>query len=242
MVDSTPKTTTIQLTRGFEAIVNECDADLANFKWFAQSTSHGNFYAARRDYQISGSKFLLMHRVVLERALGRVLLSSEHVDHKDRNEFNNTRDNLRLATRSQNAANARLPINSTTGYRGVSYLKNNNKWVSLIKVNQKSINLGSFDTSQDAAIAYNHAAVKYFGEFAYINDIPNWKDITPKPADRFTLSKANTSGIVGVYWEQLQQSWGVRLTVNGKKRRFGLYKTIEEAADVRQRIIEEYGL
>lgn len=66
-------------------------------------------------------------------------------------------------------------VNNTSGYRGVykqapsSRMKN--KWFAGITINGRMKNLGSFQTKEEAAMAYNTAAIKYFGEGCYINKI-----------------------------------------------------------------------
>lgn len=101
----------------------------------------------------------------------------DFVDHEDRNTLNNKIDNLRAATSSQNQANKTKTKNKTSIYKGVSSTKINNGyriydyWNCLIYVEGKSKYLGCFKSEQEAALAYNKAAVKFFGEFANLNII-----------------------------------------------------------------------
>jgi hypothetical protein len=67
--------------------------------------------------------------------------------------------------------NSKLRKDSTSGFKGVTYCKRNNKYASVIKLNQKLIWLGYFIDPLDAARAYNEAALKYHGEFANLNKI-----------------------------------------------------------------------
>lgn len=60
---------------------------------------------------------------------------------------------------------------TSSEYRGVSYSKSEGKWRAGIEVEGHSINLGSFETEDEAALAYNRAARKHFGEMAYQNRI-----------------------------------------------------------------------
>jgi len=94
-----------------------------------------------------------------------------YVDHIDRNPSNNKWNNLREADISQNGANVALMKSSTTGYKGVSkyHYSDVKKWRAYIKVNGKFINLGKYETTEEAACAYDKAAVQYFGEFALLN-------------------------------------------------------------------------
>lgn len=92
------------------------------------------------------------------------------VDHRDTNRLNCKRDNLRPATRSQNMQNT--TGRSKSGYKGV-YKRKNGSYQAQILANGLQITLGSFATDVAAAQAYNEAAIKYFGEFANLNEIPN---------------------------------------------------------------------
>ena len=59
----------------------------------------------------------------------------------------------------------------TSKYKGVSWRKQSNKWNAKIYVEKKHIHLGLFLSEEDAALAYNKAAIQYFGDEAYINKI-----------------------------------------------------------------------
>ena len=151
-------TVEIPLTRGYVTVVDAVDGDLMQFKWRVIPKSGGRFYASR------GVPSLMMHRIILGRVLGRILLSNEQVDHVDRDGLNNRRENLRLSTPAQNQQNQRRHIDSTTGYKGVRY--NKGKWMARISVNKVRVYLGVFETPEAAYAAYCDAAKKYHGEFA----------------------------------------------------------------------------
>jgi hypothetical protein len=90
------------------------------------------------------------------------------VDHKNGNSLDNRKENLRLCTIQQNSFN-RKPKN---GKLKVFYLnKSSNKYSAQIGFNNKKIYLGQFKSKEEAAKAYNEAAIKYFGEFACLNKI-----------------------------------------------------------------------
>lgn len=57
----------------------------------------------------------------------------------------------------------------TSKFKGVSLDKRTGKWISVIHPNRKSIYIGSFETEKEAAIAYNEASLKYFGDKAVLN-------------------------------------------------------------------------
>ena len=67
-----------------------------------------------------------------------------------------------------------LPKNrkkQSSQYRGVSYSSADDKWRAGIEVEGKAINLGLFTAEEEAALAYNQAARKYFGSHAYQNPV-----------------------------------------------------------------------
>jgi hypothetical protein len=74
--------------------------------------------------------------------------------------------NLREATRSQNMSNMPKRSINTSGFKGAFWNKKNEKWISQIALNNKSIYLGCFDTAQEAHAAYCKAAVELQKEFA----------------------------------------------------------------------------
>lgn len=94
----------------------------------------------------------------------------DELDHTNLVKSDNRRENLREATRTENNWNRPRRSNNTSGYKGVSYFKRNDKWRAQIKVNGKVLHLGYFDTAEEAAEAYARAAKLYFGEFARYED------------------------------------------------------------------------
>lgn len=94
------------------------------------------------------------------------------VDHVNRDTLDNRRANLRLATRSQNGANCGFNPRNTSGFRGVSFHKELRKWQAQISGKSTAVPstyLGVFDTAEEAAAAYDAAALALYGEFAQTN-------------------------------------------------------------------------
>lgn len=92
---------------------------------------------------------------------------ADFVDHQDGIRDNNRFGNLRLATNSQNQANAFWRTN-TSGIKGVRYQADRRKWIAMITVKGKQRNLGRFASIVDAAKAYRAAAIDAWGEFALV--------------------------------------------------------------------------
>jgi hypothetical protein len=88
------------------------------------------------------------------------------IDHKNGNTLDNRKENLRFATHSQQAAN-RFKTRGTSQFKGVQ--RRGDKWRAQIGFRRQVYYLGSFVDEEDAARAYDKAALKFFGEFARIN-------------------------------------------------------------------------
>ena len=93
-------------------------------------------------------------------------IGCKYYDHIDRNSLNNRKYNLRPATTQENNRNHSKNKKNTSGFTGVYWNKANEKWCSNIKVNNKTIYLGSFNLIDDAVRARKEAEQKFFGEFA----------------------------------------------------------------------------
>lgn len=156
----------IQLTQGKVALVDDEDFDYLNqWKWYANNLK-GKFYAVRSEsINKKYTGCLLMHRVIMNPTKGLV------VDHINGDTLNNQKNNLRNCTHADNIKNQKLSISNKTGFRGVSWHKNNKVYESRIRSNNISYYIGSFNNPIDAAKAYNEAAIKFHGEFANLNKI-----------------------------------------------------------------------
>jgi hypothetical protein len=155
--------------KGLIAIVDDIDGELSALKWHP-TIGRQTTYAQRRPR--FGENAIPLHRVVLERVLGRTLSKDEFADHINHNGLDNRRENLRLATRTENMRNKRRPRNNTSGYKGVCWDKKNSKWQVHIRVNSKQKLLGRFTDIKEAARIWNQAAIEAYGEFASLNVIP----------------------------------------------------------------------
>lgn len=90
------------------------------------------------------------------------------IDHRDLDNDNNTWDNLRAATHTENMHNKRIQRNSSVGAKGVSVVYTKSgvaRYRAGITVDNRGMHLGTFDTMEQAMAAYQSASQKYHGEF-----------------------------------------------------------------------------
>lgn len=150
---------TIELSQGLRAIVDDQDFELVSrIKWHAHKTK-GKVYARGR---VNGKR-VYMHQIISGDGI-------REVDHRDGDGLNNSRGNLRPSSHSQNLSSMKIKRSNTSGYKGVSKTESG-KWRACIAVNYKQISLGRYETAEEAARAYNIAAVMHFGEFALLNEV-----------------------------------------------------------------------
>ena len=140
--------------------------EIEQFKWHLDGYGYvgSNYYNNKQQQKMS------LHGAIVELS-GQTIKDNEEIDHKDTNPLNNLEINLRICTKSQNQHNKKLQKNNTSVYKGVVWYPKYNKWKAQIMINKKPLFLGYFTIKEDAARAYNAAAIKYHGEFAVLNII-----------------------------------------------------------------------
>lgn len=152
----------ILLSQGRIAIVDDEDYTYLNqWNWVARK-HRKQWYAVRTVKKDGNNINVHMHREILKPPDG---IPVDHINH---NGLDNRRANLRLCTTQQNSQN-KLRSDNTSGYKGVCWDKEQKKWVVHITVNKKLVHLGRFTDITMAALTYDKAAIKYFGEFASLN-------------------------------------------------------------------------
>lgn len=161
------------LTQEYLKSIIHYDPETGLFSWL-QSTS---FRIKIGD--IAGSKTI--HNYLVIRINGKIYYAhrlaflyvtgewpEKHVDHIDLNRTNNKWLNIRPSTVSENHGNMNKHIDNTSGHKGVWFNKLRNTWNAQIMVKGKRYNLGVYENKEDAAKAYEEAAIKYFGEFSRV--------------------------------------------------------------------------
>lgn len=153
----------VPLTKGYVAVIDAADADLVlKHRWCALVCRSGVVYAMRgtRDRKAGTQTTIMLHREILGLPPGRV----PQVDHVDRDGLNNRRANLRTCTAAQNVANQGIRKTSDSGIKGVRQTLYG-RWIARICVDGNRRHLGTFETAEDAELAYRRAAQSAFGEF-----------------------------------------------------------------------------
>ena len=148
-------------THGRHAVlVDDEDAEkVLSYRWCLSKKGDACFYAVNRRDGI------YLHRLIIRAQKGKT------VDHVNGDSLDNRKCNLRECTTKENIRNRKgRNKNSTSGIKGVFWIKNAKKWRAQIKVDRVVIYLGYFTDKIKAATAYNEAAKKYHGEFASYNE------------------------------------------------------------------------
>lgn len=160
----------VPLTKGQFALVDREDYErVAAFKWRAAVKSKcGGFYAIRTAQLSDGpavkDKIIYMHCFVIG-----VFRS---VDHRDSNGLDNRKSNLRQCTSHENCMNRRVSSLSTIGIKGVRRTScNSSRFESSISFRNRKFFLGTFGSADEAAHAYNKAAISLHGDFASLNPV-----------------------------------------------------------------------
>jgi hypothetical protein len=156
-------TSEIRLSSGLIAVVDDADYDAvaAVGPWHSTPPRGGRIYAQRPVRRPDGGR--------TTQKMHTFLTGWPLVDHRNGDGLDNRRNNLRMASRSQNNANARLRSTNRSGFKGVTLDRRIGRWNARIYVNKQGRSLGYFATAEEAARAYDAAAIEVFGEFARPN-------------------------------------------------------------------------
>lgn len=155
---------------GKVALVDDADYALVmRYRWNAVNPS-GNCWYPITNLRAPRRRAMLMHMLITGWPL---------TDHRNHDGLDNQRGNLRPATWGQNLANQRGGRSAASPYKGVALIRSG-KWRARIKRDGKTYHLGVFALEEDAARAYDAAALAAWGEYACLNfpefaTVPTWR-------------------------------------------------------------------
>ena len=223
----------IQLKHG-TAIIDEQDFDRINqYKW--RSVILGK---SKTPYAVSShfGRTVYMHRLVMNAHKETV------IDHIDGNGLNNSRDNLRFVTYSQNNMNQPIRCDNTSGHKGINWCKDREKYQVYINIDRKRKSLGRYKTLEEAIYVRDQAAKVHYGEYARENSsLPEDAEITPQRAIPRTLRRTgsnNSSGKTGV--TKHGDKWKATITVDGRVKQIGVFVELDNAIAAREKAEREY--
>ena len=161
------KVKSIELTQGRQTIVDSDDyIKFGQVKWYYGCGG----YAIRNRNKEGADSYnrvtVLLHREIMNAEQGSM------IDHINGDTLDNRKENLRFCTSSQNNINQKLRKDNKSGFKGVIWNKEAKKWRAEVGCKGKSVFVGDFMNLQEAARAYDKAAIELFGEFAHLN-FPN---------------------------------------------------------------------
>ena len=129
---------------------------IKEYSWLEVVYGKSEYHEVRTTVSTKPRKSLRLHQVIC----------GITCDHIDRNPLNNRRNNLRLATVTENNRNRSLFRNNTSGVIGVTFEPRRDGWRARIHYEQKRYELGVFKEKEDAIKARLQAEAKYYKEFA----------------------------------------------------------------------------
>lgn len=148
-----------------EKAIMLCDIeDWERLKDYTWGVGKSGGYATANVQDSGKHKVVKFHQVVMGQRKGCV------IDHINRNPLDNRKENLRFVTPRVNQINKGLSDKNKSGYAGVSWRKDSNRWRAQITVNGKAIGLGCFESLDDAIKARKAAEDKYFKPLFEVTD------------------------------------------------------------------------
>lgn len=204
--------------RGQFAMVDDEDFENLNiYTWFVNNSGYA--------FRLNNGQTYLMHREILGLKIGDPL----HVDHIDHNIKNNTKNNLRTCSMTQNTWNSR-PRGGSSKYKGV-FLENK-LWG--VKIQDEWI--GTYYSELDAALIYDREARKRYGQFAYLNfpHINDYSKIKSVADNRYSQYK-------GISFNKTHNKWCASFYSSklGKLLHIGSFNTEQEAYQAREKFLNE---
>ena len=156
----------IKMASGEVAIFDPEDFDKVDGlnAWTLMGQGYPSYTKYNNGSDPSGKETIRLHDIILA--------GHPMVDHENGDRLDNRKRNLRPCTSSQNNANRPSLAGSSSRFKGVTWDKSREKWMSAIMYGGKSKTLGRFDSEEAAARVYDANAREIHGEFARLNFPP----------------------------------------------------------------------
>jgi hypothetical protein len=211
--------------------------DWEAYHWYCRGKAGVHYVTGYRRGQ---SRHLMsLHRWLLDAPPGL------EVDHINGNPLDNRRANLRVVTARENQWNQRRRRGHVP-YKGVSYRPRHRRYTASIREGDHHRFLGYFRTAEDAAHAYDTAAVAARGAYAALNfPEDRW---TPDQVAAVRLRRRpigaprSQSGWRGVCWQAARRRWRARICVHGRQVELGSFDTALAAAQAYDAAVDRFGL
>jgi len=155
-------------------IIDDDDFDkVKDYEWYLNPNGYAiTWYVIKKSNKKQSTKTISMHRIIMGLKTVDGRRAKVFIDHINGNKLDNRKSNLRECTISDNLANQ--PSRRASGHKGIDVRKCKNgtlRYLALISKNGKHYSLGTYNTEEEAALAYNIKAKELYGEFAYLNKV-----------------------------------------------------------------------
>jgi hypothetical protein len=221
---------------GYTVLVDEHIFNLVkNIKWYVYNLGSGT----GKPYVMGhiGDRTQYLHRYIVEYTDHVKLDRTKEVDHINGNSLDNQRSNLRVCERCQNTKNKSKFSHSTSDYIGVYYDPSYSKpYLPSITHNYDKIDLKRCDTSIQAAVIRDLAAVKYFGEYSHLNfenRRSRYIKVLARGFEPELPERIYSSKYTGVGYDKATKKYSATSYGTGKQVGLGQFVTEEEAVKVR---------
>lgn len=160
----------IKLFGGKTAKISKEDCPLISHKWQLDPYGYPKRSPVLEERRAGVPSTYMLHREVMSRFLGRPLEHHEIIDHINGDKLDARRENLRIATMSENMRNCRKSQNKSSVYKGVGWDKTNNRWQAHIYKDRQLIKIAI--SNKDARLLaelYDLCAVYHYGDASRVN-------------------------------------------------------------------------